>query len=553
MQLRNSNIEKLQQETFDVLILGGGINGAVSAASLSAKGLKVALIDRGDFAGETSSQSSNLAWGGIKYLESYEFLLVNKLCKSRNHLMESYPSTVKEIRFLTTIAKGFRYPIWLVYLSTLLYWVIGRFVTSAPDYHSRKKLAELESVINTDNAQGGFEYSDCYLYDNDARFIFNFVRTAMNYNCIAANYIESLGSQRTAKVAEDKAANEKTTKENSEWITQVKDNISGETFQIRSKVLINACGPWLDEHNEISGQETEHKHLFSKGMHLIVDRVSDQERVLAFFASDGRLFFVIPMGPKTCIGTTDTQVDKPDNTVTDEDREFVLANANSLLNLPRPLTKADIVAERCGVRPLAHKGGDGIADWVKLSRKHSIDVNKADQHLSIFGGKLTDCINVGNEVAELVASLGVNVPDSQVKWYGEPDDSVKNDFLLQARLMNLDDMTDPSSSEPLTTRLWRRYGANAIELLEGIREDPKRAELLIENAEYLRGEIELAARREMIITLDDFLRRRSKISLVVRHDKLLESRGLREACEILFAEQAEQKLAEYLTANTRSY
>jgi alpha-glycerophosphate oxidase/glycerol-3-phosphate dehydrogenase len=132
MHLRNSNIEKLPTEVYDVLIVGGGINGAVSAASLAAKGIKVALIDRDDFSGGTSSQSSNLAWGGIKYLESYEFLLVNKLCKSRNHLMASYPSTVKEIRFMTTIAKGFRYPVWLVYLSTLLYWVIGRFNTKAP-------------------------------------------------------------------------------------------------------------------------------------------------------------------------------------------------------------------------------------------------------------------------------------------------------------------------------------------------------------------------------------------------------------------------------------
>ncbi len=129
MKLRNSNVRRLSIEEYDVLIVGGGINGAVSAAALAAKGVKVALIDRGDFAGSTSSESSNLAWGGIKYLESYEFLLVNKLCKSRNYLMDHYPSTVKEIRFLTSIAKGFRYPAFLVYLSTLLYWVIGRFKT----------------------------------------------------------------------------------------------------------------------------------------------------------------------------------------------------------------------------------------------------------------------------------------------------------------------------------------------------------------------------------------------------------------------------------------
>jgi len=535
MNLRNSNIQRLAIETYDVLIIGGGINGAVSAASLAARGVKVALIERGDFASGTSSESSNLAWGGIKYLETYDFLLVNKLCKSRNHLMENYPSRVKEIRFMTTIAKGFRYPVFLIYLSTLLYWVIGRFVTRAPNYHSTKKLEQLEPVINTENAQGGFEYSDCYLHDNDSRFVFNFIRTAMNYDCIAANYVESLGSTRT----------------DGEWITQAKNTLDGKSLTIRSKVLINACGPWVDRHNQLTGQKTEHRHLFSKGIHLIVNRVAEHDRILAFFASDGRLFFLIPMGPKTCIGTTDTQVEAPETEVTDEDRDFVLSNVNALLNLDNPLSKSDIIAERCGVRPLAQKGGDGIADWVKLSRKHAIDVNHEDQHLSIFGGKLTDCLNVGNEVTGLIAKMGIDRPYASKKWYGEPDPSVHEEFLHQARLMDLDAMTDPSSSEVLSTRLWRRYGANALEILEGIREDPDRGKLLIKNAEYLRGEIELAARREMITKLEDFLRRRSKISLVVRHQDLIDAPGLKEACKIFFGDQADARLAEYLQLMSR--
>ena len=103
MGLRQALIQQQQERVFDTLIVGGGINGAVSAASLSAKGARVALIDRGDFAGQTSSQSSNLAWGGIKYLESHEYGLVWKLCRSRNELMDSYPSTVEEIRFVTSI------------------------------------------------------------------------------------------------------------------------------------------------------------------------------------------------------------------------------------------------------------------------------------------------------------------------------------------------------------------------------------------------------------------------------------------------------------------
>ena len=532
MELRASNVSKLRDGYFDVLILGGGINGAVSAASLAAKGVKVALVDKGDFAGLTSSNSSNLAWGGIKYLENHEYLLVDKLCRSRNHLMRSYPSTVKEIRFLTTIQKGFRLPAFVVYLGTILYWIIGRFVTRAPKYLSPEGLSKREDVINTSRAAGGFEYSDCYLYDNDARFVFNFIRTSLNYGCIAANYVESLGAQRKGGL----------------WHSTLKDTISGDTFTVRSRVLINACGPYVDQHNKLTGQQTEHRHLFSKGVHLIVDRICDTQRILTFFASDGRLFFVIPMGPKTCIGTTDTQESSPEVELTAADRQFVLDNVNALLKLERPLTAADVIAERCGVRPLALKGRDGVADWVKLSRKHAIDINNKDQHLSIFGGKLTDCLNVGDEVSEIIAKLGIAVPFPDKRWYGEPGNSVKEEFMHQAKLMGLDDMTDASSSELLTQRLWRRYGRSAIEMLEMIREDPSCAELLIENAEYLRCEIEHAARREMITKLEDFLRRRSKISLVVRRDEIINAPGLKEACEILFGDEAEAKLQEYVEA-----
>lgn len=537
MNLRLSNLKKLRkEENYDVLILGGGINGAVSAASLSAKGLKVALIDKGDFAGFTSSNSSNLAWGGIKYLESHEYLLVNKLCKSRNHLMRSYPSSVKEIRFLTTIQKGFRFPAFFVFLGTILYWLIGRFFTQPPRYLTAKMLKNREPAIDTSNAVGGFEYSDSYLYDNDARFVFNFIGSALDYGCMAVNYVESLGSKRVDGI----------------WLTKVRDNINKKTFTIRSKVLINACGPYVDKHNELIGQSTEHRHLFSKGIHLIVNRITDIKRVLAFFASDGRLFFVIPMGEKTCIGTTDTQVENPQTEVTNEDREFVLNNVNALLALEVPLTKKDVISERCGVRPLALKGRDGVADWVKLSRKHAVDVNLSEQHLSIFGGKLTDCINVGDEISDIVASMGVDVPSADKVWYGEASNAVKQEFLHQANLIGLDAMAAPNASEPLTERLWRRYGAHALHMVKAIDKDANQAELLLEHTEFLRCEIEFAAKYEMITKLEDFLRRRSKIALVVRREDIIKQRGLKEVCKILFADEAKHKLQEYIDSTSNS-
>ncbi len=529
--LRDSNIAKLQEQVFDVLVVGGGINGAVAAAALAGRGVRVALIDRGDFACGVSSSSSNLAWGGIKYLETHEYLLVDKLCRSRNRLMRAYPSTVKEIRFFTTIQRGFRFPPFFVFLGSVLYWIMGRFRTRAPRYVSARAIEAAEPVVNTSKAAGGLEYSDCYLYDNDARFVFNFVRKSLNYGCIAANYVASLGARR----------------EGAQWLCRARDMEGGGEFDIRARVMINACGPYADAHNALSGETTEYHHLFSKGVHLVVDRITDNRRVLTFFASDGRLFFLIPMGPKTCIGTTDTQVSSPEVGVTDEDRDFILANANALLDLDPPLDRTSIIAERVGVRPLAIRGEGGEADWVALSRKHVIEVDKTSRHLSIFGGKLTDCLNVGEEVVQWVQRLGVEVPAPRNKWYGEPGVDLRDEFFLQARLMGLDKLTDPSSSEPLSERFWRRYAESAFGLLERIREDASCADLLIENAEYTRCEIELAARREMIVKLEDFMRRRSKIELVVRREELEHAPGLREACEILFGEQADERLAEYLS------
>ena len=438
--LRATNLDRLSQsafgpsprEPFDVLVIGGGINGAVSAACLAARGARVALVDRGDFAGFTSQQSSNLAWGGIKYMESFEFGLVRKLCKSRNHLIESYPSTVQEIRFYTAHERGFRHGLWKLVLGTWLYWLIGSFFTRRPRRLSLATMAREEPIINLDRCDGGFEYSDAYLHDTDTRFVWGFIRRALDYGACAVNYVESLGAKREGGV----------------WVARVRDVVSGREMDVRARVLINAAGPFVDTHNALTKQSTRTRHAFSKGIHLIVDRLTPHKRVLTFFADDGRLFFVIPMGPRTCIGTTDTKVESPLTHVTPEDRSFVLTNINKRLRLERPLTEADIIAERCGVRPLAvQSSGEGNVDWLTLSRKHVIEVNEGDAHVSIFGGKLTDCLNVGEEICAIARGLGVSLSDPERRWYGEPGAELRDEFMLPAARMDLDGMTSPRSSK----------------------------------------------------------------------------------------------------------
>ncbi len=538
MQLRERQLQALPDVTYDVLIIGGGINGAVAAAALSGRGLKVGLIDQRDFAGFTSQQSSNLAWGGIKYLETFEFALVRQLCKSRNELMRHYPSSVREIRFLTTIEKGFRHHPFSLWSGAWLYWLMGNGFTRVPRLLSTSRIKRDEPVIQTGNSLGGMEYSDAYLYDNDARFVFTFIRTALDQGCSAVNYIKSLGSDRVDDL----------------WHTQAQDVMTGRELTIRSHVLINATGPFVDAMNTRSGIATKHRHLFSKGIHLIVERVTPSSRVLAFFADDGRLFFVIPMGSKTCIGTTDTRVDSPLTEVTEADRDFVLSQINRRLQLERPLGADDIIAERCGVRPLAVVGREGDQeDFLNLSRKHAIDVDPDRAHISIFGGKLTDCLNVGEELCAIVVDLGLQLPRPGQKWYGEPRASVRANFMQWAQRVRLDDFTPAESEEGLSTRLWRRYGEQALALLEAIEQDAAQAEPILAGTPFLRCEIELMAEREMIVTLEDFLRRRSDLALLTRYGDLRRAAGLMDLCTILFGpEQAEQKFNDYFCAETKT-
>ena len=531
MKLRNQNISILENEILDVLVVGSGINGAVSAAALTAHGARVGLIDARDFAGFTSQHSSNLVWGGIKYMEGYEFGLVAGLCRSRNELLDSFPSTVKEIRFLMTVNKMFRFHPMVILASTWLYWLLGRGRTRIPRYLSTRKIRQTEPLIDTQKSSGGIEYSDAFLHDNDARFVFNFVRNAMDRGCAAANYVKSHAVSRDAEGL---------------WQIEVEDQENGRRFTIRTRVLINAAGAYVDQHNALAGIDTEYCHRLSKGIHLMVPKISDNHRVLAFFADDERLFFAIPMANRTCIGTTDTPVGDPITQVDDSDREFVLSNINARLDLAQPLQTSDIIAERCGVRPLAVKKGTmEKSDVMQLSRKHVVESSPDHRHISIFGGKLTDCLNVGDEICKRVSELGIDLAKPDGKWYGEPDATTRNQYFERALKLGIDKMVASDTSEALSDRLWRRYGENARAMLDRIEQDTSLAEPLVENTGIRRCEIDYLVQSEMIVKLEDFLRRRSKVELLLSGETLRQSEGLFEICEKLFGDRARGKFDEY--------
>lgn len=535
MALRTAHLQRIDGGTFDVLVVGGGINGAVSAAAIAGRGASVALIDRGDFGAFTSQESSNLVWGGFKYLENYELPLVFKLCRSRNRLMKAYPDNIKEIGFLASLDRSSPYAPWFAGLGAWAYWVIGQFGTRWPRILRRETIETEEPVIDTSNVRGGIEYRDAYLIDNDARFVFSFVRSAMEAGASAANYVELVSAKRDGDM----------------WRAELRDTDSGATYTTSARVIINAAGPFVDDLNSGWGSTTDHRIVYSKGIHLVVPRLTtaDHNRVLAFFDDTQRLFYVIPMGRRSVIGTTDTRVDHPVTRATDEDRQFLLQQINARLDLPTPLTEADIISERCGVRPLVVKRNSGntdTIDWTSLSRKHAVECDRRRRVVTVFGGKLTDCLNVGEEVAAVVQQLGVRLEKDRHDWYGEPTRPTRDEFYRLARLMKLDSLRTKPDTERLTDRLWRRYGRRAFGMLEAIRDNPRMGEDIMDSADYLRVELHLQAGTEMITKLEDFMRRRSKIDLVVRKDDILASAGLREVAEILFGDDAERRLQEYL-------
>ena len=534
---RSENLRRLDGGDFDVIVIGGGINGAVSAAALAGRGASVALVDRGDFGAFTSQESSNLVWGGFKYLENYELGLVYRLCRSRNELMKSYPDNVREIGFLATLDKSAPYRPWFAGVGATAYWAIGRFGTKPPKVFSRRRLAQAEPAISTTTARGAIQYQDAYLIDNDSRFVFSFIRSAFEAGAVTTNYVELVHAERRSD----------------RWHVALRDVVTGVEMTASAKTLVNATGPFVDALNESWGMTTTHRIVYSKGIHLVVPRLTttDHDRVLAFFDDSQRLFYVIPMGRRSVIGTTDTRVDDPHTAVTEEDRNFLLEQINARMNLEKPLEASDVIAERSGVRPLVVKvEGEGSDDWrskewTSLSRRHEVECDAQRSVVTVFGGKLTDCLNVGAEVASKIESLGVALEADQRNWYGEPDSASRAEFFRQAHLMHLDEMRSKPDTESLSVRLWRRYGRRAFDMLEHIRNDPSMANDVMESADYLRVELHNAADHEMIVKLEDFMRRRSKIDLVVADDEFVGSDGLAEISQLLFGDDGERKLEEF--------
>lgn len=511
MSNRQQTIATLSEE-IDTLVIGGGINGAVSAAALAAHGVKVALVESNDFASMTSQESSNMIWGGIKYLQDFELSLVWFLCKSRNQLLKLYPNRIKEIPFLAVIGSTSPFGQGLGFLGSLVYWMFGRFQTQSPKLFSNKQLQKSFSILNLESTKGAIQYNDALLLDNDSRFVYELVKTAERFDALVLNYCEVINATQDAEG----------------WLVTVSDKIDKTNFKIRSKSLVNATGPLTQTINNQLEIPTTNNIVISKGVHLIVPLIDTQSKVIAFFDSAGRLFYVIPMHDRTVIGTTDTSTPDPRVCVTDEDRNFLLDQANRCLNLDRPLTKNDIISERCGVRPLVVSDSTRIQDmnWISLSRKHVVELNKATRSVSIFGGKLTDCINIGNEVVAKICQI-VPVTSRGKQWVGEQSPTISSE------LIRIVEQFHPKQFVQMSEELWRRHGASSLDIVKLWIEDPLNAQIIFEGLNFTVGELTFIAANEHVYFAQDLLRRRTPISLLRSQDEIIENQLLQEVLKSL--------------------
>ncbi len=370
-------------------------------------------------------------------------------------------------------------------------------------------------MIALDGLDGGFEYSDAYLHDNDARFVWGFVRSALDHGCAAANYVESLGSRARGRGLGH---------------PRPRRGRRPRAVDPLAPAASTPAGPYVDAVNARDRRRRRaHRHVLSKGIHLIVDRLTPSRRVLTFFADDGRLFFVIPMGAQDLhrhhrhAGGAARGGRHPGGPPL-RPRQHQQAAAPG----PARSTEADIIAERCGVRPLAVDAGGGAGARLDaaLAQARRSRSTPRRAHVTIFGGKLTDCLNVGEGICAEAQRLGVAlacagaglVRRAAAGRCGRSSSTRRGSWgstsgRRRAR-PSRSRRGSGAATAPRRSRCSRRSGATRA-----------RPRCCIEGAEYLRCEIEEAARREMVVTLEDFLRRRTDVAQVVRREELRAPQG----------------------------
>ncbi|MCR8643845.1 glycerol-3-phosphate dehydrogenase/oxidase [Paenibacillus sp. N1-5-1-14] len=383
---RINYLRKMAKQQLDLFVIGGGITGAGIAWDASVRGMKVGLVDMNDFASGTSSRSTKLIHGGLRYLKQGEIRLVQEVGRERALLHKSTPYLVDPIPMMLPIYKKGTYGYFASMIGLYVYdWLAGVKRSERRKMYGRTQTMLLEPLFKTDGLKGSGYYYE-YRTD-DARLTVEIMKSAVKSGSIVSNY---------AKVTDF------IYRENRIVGVRVEDRLSGEQFEIYAKKIVNAAGPWVDELRKID-HSLQGKHLLlTKGIHLVVDAKRLPINQAAYFdVPDGRMIFAIPRGTKTYIGTTDTvyKGNPEEPHISTEDRQYVIDAVNEAFPSVN-LTVSDIESGWSGLRPLVHEEGKSPSE---VSRKDEMFISERGL-ITIAGGKLTGFRKMAEKVVNLVSS-----------------------------------------------------------------------------------------------------------------------------------------------------
>lgn len=474
-------------ETKDLIVIGGGINGAGIAADAAGRGLSVLMLEAKDLACATSSASSKLIHGGLRYLEHYEFRLVSEALAEREVLLKLAPHIAFPMRFRLPHQPHLR-PAWMIRTGLFLYDHLGKR-TSLPS--SKGLRFGSESVLKSSLTRG-FEYSDCWV--DDARLVL-----------LNAQEVVVRGGEVRTRTQVTRAY-----RENGLWVVEAKNADTGEVFTWRAKGLVNATGPWV-KHFFDNGLELKSPYgiRLIKGSHIVVPRVHNQPQAYILQNEDHRIVFVIPwMDEFSIIGTTDVEYngDPHDVKIDDNEVNYLLKVYND--HFKKQLSKDDIVWTYSGVRPLCDDESDSPQ---AITRDYTLDVHDQDGKaplLSVFGGKLTTYRKLAEHALEKLSGYYDNCGPAWTKNGVLPGGDLGTDRDSYAAQLRRRFTWLP---EALARRYVRTYGTRAEQLIGT-------AQSLEDLGEHFghhlyEAELRYLVAEEWVVELDDAIWRRTKLGM----------------------------------------
>jgi glycerol-3-phosphate dehydrogenase len=503
--VRSRSLEALRNETFDLVVVGGGVTGAGVVLDAASRGLRAALIERDDFASGTSSKSSKLVHGGLRYLQQGEIGLVYEALAERQRLLQNAPHLVRPLPFLIPMfGRDGVIPAKIARLLGTAMWGYdltgGLRIGKLHQRLTHDEALEYMPTLPSERLVSAYLYYDAAA--DDARLVLTLLRTAaLEHGATVANRVAAAGLSKDAGGRVDGLV----------------VRADGEEFTIRTHAVVNAAGVWSDDVRAMDEGTHPDSIRPAKGIHITVPWHKVRNTVAAVIPvpKDRRSVFVVPQGEFTYIGTTDTDYDGPvdDPQCTPEDVEYLLGAINGAIT--ETITLDDIVGTWAGLRPLVKAADSGrTAD---LSRKHKVARSRSGL-VTITGGKLTTYREMAADtVDEIVADVLTLRPGATQVGH-----SVTKHLRLRGaagfETLDTTGAAYPSISDELRTHLGGRYGGEARVLMAAIEDDPALGEPVVAGLPYVRAEVEFAVRHEMAGSVDDVLSRRTRARLFGRDD-----------------------------------